>query len=283
MRRVLDAPEAERPGLVRELWAPMEGAFRYVPGGMDLLEVHRMGFGFPWNGDDAAIRSGLAALEAADAWTRLGRALDAGARAISAAAPSAEIADVAALLVLGDPGNGHFMDEVESLVASGGISGYISMTVWPTPTILRRLEAIAVHELHHNVRYSPGGVVWDPATVPLGEQVVAEGLADVFASELYGDAGPTHFVAPETHADDAVLAKVMGALDTTGMQNFAAWILGDASARLFGAPPAGVPTGAGYAVGARVVRAFLAEAGGTAASHVHTPAADIIAVARREL
>ena len=36
---------------------------------------------------------------------------------------------------------------------------------------------------------------------PTNEHVVAEGLAEVFAAELYGDAGYTHFVAQSTRTD----------------------------------------------------------------------------------
>lgn len=59
-------------------------------------------------------------------------------------------------------------------------------------------------------------------TVTVGEQVISEGLADVFAAELYGDRGYSHFVSAETYNDDDVLAKVASGLDVTGMQNFTA-------------------------------------------------------------
>ena len=44
-----------------------------------------------------------------------------------------------------------------------------------------------MHELNHNLRYSPGNVVWNPASVTVGERAVSEGLADAFARQLYGD------------------------------------------------------------------------------------------------
>jgi uncharacterized protein YjaZ len=148
--------------------------------------------------------------------------------------------------------------------------------VWPTQRVLERLEAIAVHELHHNVRYSPGGVVWNPATVTVGEHVISEGLADTFAAELFGDTGYTHFVTDATRSDDQVLAKVATGLDVTGMQDFAGWVLGDATARLFGGSPVGLPTGAGYAAGVRLVAAYVEATGTTAAENVRTPAAEIL-------
>ncbi|WP_212754657.1 DUF2268 domain-containing protein [Nakamurella aerolata] len=302
MLNILDAPAAERPELLRELWQPMAGMYRYFPGQTDLVQAHLQSFGFPIDrdsdDDSARNRTAVRLLTDADAWQRIRAGLERGIDALHAADPEAAIPDLTVLLVVGDPGNDHFTREVQGLSAFGGISGYIAITVWPNETVLGRLEAIAAHELHHNVRYSPGGVVWNPATVTVGEQVISEGLADEFAAELYGDTGYTHFVAPETRVDDAVLQTVARGLDVTGMQNFTAWVHGDASARLFGAEPVGLPTGAGYAAGARLVRAYLDQQGyldqqsnldqqgavsGTAAAQVRTPAQDIIDVARQRL
>ena len=111
----------------------------------------------------------------------------------------------------------------------------------------------------------------------------AEGLADLFAVGLVGEQGFTHFVSQETRTSDAVLRRVSEGLDVTGMQDFAAWVLGDASARLFGATPVGLPTGAGYAAGARIVTAYLDATGQSAAAAVATPAAEILAVALPQL
>lgn len=280
MRRVLNAPQSERADAIRTLWEPMGGMFQFVPSGLDMVRVHEQNFGFPT--DDSSrgtVEDALRVLEEADAWRRIEAALGTGIAAVKAADPEATAPDLTVLLVLGDPTNPHFMDEVQGLTAFGGISGFIVITIWPTERVLERLEAIAVHELHHNLRYSPGGVVWNPQTVAVGEQVVAEGLADVFASELYGPAGLTHFVSDETRADDDVLAKVVGGLDVTGMENFGGWVLGDATAKLFGGTPVGLPTGAGYAAGARLVTAYLEATGTTAAQSVRVPAADILGVA----
>lgn len=275
MRRILDAEPEQRTGLVRQMWEPMAGMYHFMPGGIDMAEVHRQTFGFPLDESGELVREGLEALIEADAWQRIESALVRGSEALSAADPRARIPDLKVLLVLGDPGNEYFVKEVQGLSGFGGISGYIAITVWPTARVLDRLEGIAVHELHHNVRYSPGGVVWDPAAVTVGEHVVSEGLADVFAAELYGDIGYTHFVSEDVYADERVLEKVVSGLHVTGMQDFAAWVLGDAAADLFGGEPVGLPTGAGYAVGSRIVSAYLDD-GGTAAQAVRKSAADII-------
>lgn len=279
MARVLDAAPDTRADLVREMWAPMAGMYHFIPDGLDMASVHRQNFGFDWESPSDRLREGVKTLVDADAWRRVAKALETGVAALQAADPSVIVPDLTVLLVLGDPANAHFLTEVQGLSGFGGISGYIAITVWPTQRVLDRLEAIAVHELHHNVRYSPGGIVWDPATVTVGEHVISEGLADTFATELYGDTGYTHFVTDATRSDDQVLAKVATGLDVTGMQDFAGWVLGDATARLFGGSPVGLPTGAGYAAGARLVAAYVEVEGTTAAQNVRTPAVEILLTA----
>lgn len=276
MNRILDAAPHLRPDLVRAMWEPMAGMYHFIPGGLDMASVHRQNFGFDWGASTDRLREGVRLLEEADAWNRVAAALTAGVAALTAADPGLTVPDLTVLLVLGDRDDDHFLNEVQGLSGFDGISGYIALTLWPTPRVLDRIEAITVHELHHNVRYSPGGVVWDPATVTVGEHVVSEGLADIFAAELYGAAGYTHFVAEATRSDDRVLAKVVTGLDVTGMQDFAAWVLGDATALRFGGSPVGLPTGAGYAAGARLVAAYLAAREVTAAQSVRTPAAEIL-------
>jgi uncharacterized protein YjaZ len=116
-------------------------------------------------------------------------------------------------------------------------------------------------------------------TVTVGEHVVSEGLADAFARQLYGDElGYTRIGVPHLH-DAAVLAKVVSGLDVTGMQNFTAWVHGDASAERFGVAPVGLPTGAGYTVGNRLVDTYLAATGQTAAQALHAESSKIIATA----
>ena len=151
-RELLTAPVADRPDLVRRMWEPMAGMFRFFPGGaqaVDIAEMDRHSVSFDWSGDTTA----------------------------------------------------SYVDRIDHAI---------------------------------------------------------DLMADVFAAELYGEVGYTHFIDPVALED------------------------GDASARLFGVDPVGVPTGAGYAVGARIVRNYLATTGTTAAQNVRTPADRIIAVAMRD-
>ncbi|MBF6338927.1 peptidase [Nocardia abscessus] len=276
MKEILRAPAADRAALLHTMLEPVTGMYRYFPGDVDLVAMHHHSSGFPLDRDAERCLDALETLAAAGAWDRIRRALDDAVAVQLAATPKLEVPDITVLFVLGDPGDAHFMGPALGLTGSGGISGYIVITLWPFPENVQRLEASVVHELNHNLRYGPGGVVWDPATVTVGEHVVSEGLADAFARQLYGDElGYARIGVPHLR-DDAVFAKVVSGLGVTGMQNFTAWVHGDATAERFGAAPVGLPTGAGYAVGNRLVDAYLAATGQTAAQALHAPATAII-------
>jgi len=278
MRGILRAAPADRPELLRAMIEPAAGMYRYFPGEVDLVAMHRMGSGFPLDRDEDRCLEALDRLHSADAWSRIAQALDEAVAVQQKATPEITIPDIAVLLVLGDPGDAHYRDVSLGLTANGSVTGYLYLNIWPSAENLARLEASAVHELNHNLRYSPGNVVWNPATVTVGEQIVSEGLADAFARQLYGDLGYSRVGEPHLH-DEEVFAKVLTGLGVTGMQNFTAWVHGDAHALRYGAAPVGLPTGAGYAAGNRLVDAYLAATGKTAAEALLVDSQEVIALA----
>ena len=276
MRGILTAPLAERPALLEEMMRPVAGMFRYFPGEVDFVSIHHMGSGFRVDREESRALPALDALREAHAWERIDTALRQAMAIQLKATPDINVPDIQVMIVLGDLADGHFMDVNLGMSANGATSGYLWLNFWPTSENLDRLEAVAVHELNHNLRYS--NVRWDPGTVTVGEQVVSEGLADAFARSLYGDLGYTRIGLPSLH-DDAVFAKVVANLSMTGMQNFAAWVHGDATAARFGGTPVGLPTGAGYAVGNRLVDAYLAATGQTITQALLVDADDVIKTA----
>jgi uncharacterized protein YjaZ len=273
MRRILTAPLADRPDLLRAMLEPVAGMYRYFPGEVDLVAMHHAGSAFRVDREDERALPALDALRDADAWGRIEKALHDGLAHQLEVTPGICVPDIQVVVVLGDPSDRHFTDVTLGMTASGSTPGYLWLNFWPDEENLARLEAVAVHELNHNLRYST--VAWDPATVTVGEQVVSEGLADAFARELHGDLGYTRIGLPWLH-DDAVYEKVVSGLGVTGMQNFAAWVHGDATAVKFGGTPVGLPTGAGYAVGNRLVDAYLARTGRTAAEALLVDAAEVV-------
>ncbi|WP_026541372.1 DUF2268 domain-containing protein [Paenarthrobacter nicotinovorans] len=278
LEAVLKASEAERTEALRSVLTPMEGMFRYFPGEVDLLMMHSMSFGFPLDLPGEEAQQALDLLSDADAWGRVETAVSEAVEQQLAATPGIDIPDIKVLIMLGNPNDEYFMGPLRGFSGNGSATGYISLTLWPTEENLNRIEAGAVHELNHNLRYAPGGVIWDPAQVAVGEQIISEGLADAFARQLYGHTGYTPIGLPHLH-DDRVFEKVVTGLQVRGMQNFTAWVHGDESARRFGCDPVGLPTGAGYAAGNRLVDAYLQAAGITAAQALHTSSQEIIDVA----
>lgn len=276
MKQILQAPVADRVDLLRSMLEPVKDMYRYFPGEVDLVAMHQQASGFPIDRDEERCLDALETLAAAGAWERMQRALDDALAVQLAATPGLEAPDITVLFLLGDPGDDHFMGPSLGITGNGGMSGYIVITLWPFLENVERLEATAVHELNHNLRYSPGGVVWNPATVTVGEHVISEGLADAFARQVYGDElGYTRIGVPHLH-DEAVFTKVVSGLGVTGMENFTAWVHGDPSAERFGVAPVGLPMGAGYAVGNRLVDAYLAATGQTAAQALHADSSKII-------
>ena len=279
MGDILKASEHDRAALLENMLRPAVGMYRYFPGEVDLVQMHRMSAGFPLDRDRDECQRAVDSLNQADAWGRVGRALQDALVVQLAATPHITVPNLIVLIVLGDPGNAHFMGPALGMSANGSVPGYLQLNLWPFPENLARLEATAVHELNHNLRYAPGGVIWDPTTVTVGEHIVSEGLADAFARQLYGnDLGYSRLGVPHLQ-DDAVYAKVLTGLDVTGMRNFTAWVHGDAFAEHYGVAPVGVPTGAGYAVGNRLVDRYLTTTGFSAAEALHADSREVIATA----
>src|SRR5690625_4237736 len=140
MNRVLTADATDRADLIRDMWAPMAGMYHFIPGGVDLATVHQQNFGFPTDSALEQVRDGLQTLAAADAWTRIEKALGEGVAALTAADPGVRVPDLNVLLVLGDPTSTHFLEDVQGLSAFGGISGYITITEIGRASCRERVE-----------------------------------------------------------------------------------------------------------------------------------------------
>ncbi|UNO39690.1 DUF2268 domain-containing putative Zn-dependent protease [Streptomyces sp. MST-110588] len=272
---ILQRPLEERPDALREMLSPLHGPMAARMGEVDLVQMHSMGAGFPFDRDDPRCLAAVRQMQDADVWSRIEDSL-ATARERLLAVPGIKTADtVHVVLILGNPDEDILMGDNSGYTGMGGFPGAIQLVMWPTETSLAKINHAAVHELHHNVRYA--NVVWDPMTVTVGEQVVAEGMAEAFVRELAGEEamGPwaTKLSGPEL--DDAY-EKVTAAVDVSGMQNMPPYIYGDTIAQRMGAQPVGLPFAAGYAAGLRVADAHLAASGLTAAQSVALPARDIL-------
>ncbi|MEV3989529.1 DUF2268 domain-containing putative Zn-dependent protease [Streptomyces sp. NPDC049837] len=274
MSALLRRPLEERPDALRELLGPLHGVLSAV--GVDVVRMHRLGSGFRVDRDDPRHLTALERMRDAGVWERIEECLATAWERLSGAVPGVKGADtVHVVLVLGDPDDELLTVSNAGYLGMGGIPGAIHLTMWPTETSLAKIGHVAAHELHHNVRYA--NVVWNPTTVTVGEQVVAEGLAEAFVRELAGEwaMGPWATALSGAELDDAY-EKVTAAIDVAGMSNLPAYVYGDATARRMGHAPVGLPDFAGYGVGLRIVDAHLAASGLTAAQSTTLPAREIL-------
>ncbi|CAM5627778.1 Peptidase OS=Kitasatospora aureofaciens OX=1894 GN=GCM10010502_10760 PE=4 SV=1 [Kitasatospora aureofaciens] len=186
MLELLRRPVGERAGALREMYRPLEGAMSRVMGPVDLVGLHQaMGSGFRLDRDDERYLPAVRRMREEGVWSRVEESVRAAWQRIDAAVPGVRHAEtVHVVLVLGNPDDEHLTVRSGGYFGMGGIPGAIQLVIWPTETSLAKIGHAAAHEVHHNVRYA--NVVWDPATVTVGEQVVAEGLAEAFVRSWRG-------------------------------------------------------------------------------------------------
>ena len=279
-RRLLastDLPQSEH--LYRqELLEPFEGMFRIFGGG-DALQLAKMwglytpeDFGTPAR---AKIESLLAELTTSDAWKKAVEALDRGRQAFAPFGSRLRLETVTFALVLADLSRANPIDR--GYTGFGGIPGYV-LAVYSDANgyTLPRLGGACVHELNHNLRFS--AFPFMPMQVTVGDYIIAEGLAEAFAAELFGEEVVGYYVTDFDEEELATAKRVIGGvLDVTGFDAVRGYLFGDTISTHMGRSKMGVPDFAGYAIGYRVVRQYLRQTGKTVAEATFVPAGEIIA------
>jgi uncharacterized protein YjaZ len=276
-RRMLDEPDAARRGAIfrQEIIAPFGGLVPVFGGGDELAMFAQWGMRLDLFDDEhrEETRRVLDALAAADAWGETAEALDEGHKAFAACEDQIALDGIVFALVVADMSHNP-LDR--GYTGFGGLPGYI-MTVYSQPNDynLPRIKGTTVHEMHHNVRFTlfPFSMM-----VSVGEYIIAEGLAESFSAELYGEDQVGYYVTEFNDAELETAKNVIGgALDKSGFNVVRGYIFGDTLAETMGFPKAGVPNYAGYAIGYRIVQQYLKRTGKTVAEATFFPAKDIIA------
>ena len=272
-RALLRAPLADRPAKLLDMLAPVIEMYEYAPA--PPVDAHHLGNGFRVDIEKGDLYTeALDRLERADAWGQVERCLQEAMAYQLEATPDLKTADeLNVILLLGEPSDDFFRTVTGGYFGIGGFPGFLTVTVWPTEANEHKVGFCAVHELHHNLRFA--NVVWNPATVTVGDQVICEGLAEVFVREIYGvDAmGPW---GDPSRGDEAAYQKVVDNLGVVGMRSMSAYVHGDETTRRMGGEPVGLPTGIGYVAGVRLVDAHSAATGLSAAQSTCLPADEII-------
>ncbi|RBQ17835.1 peptidase [Spongiactinospora rosea] len=273
MAEIITLPRERRADALRAMLAPMEGA---MPPG-DPVDIHHQGGGFRLDTDDPRYAKALERLAAEDVLGQIEREIRRALDHLVAHVPGIKHHDrQQVMFVLGNPDNEHLMKTAAGYYGMGAAPGWVYLLAWPDDDVIGKIAHCGVHEFHHQVRYA--NVEWNPATVPVGEHVVAEGLAEAFVRELSGAEamGPwSEMVAGEEL--ERAYAKTTADIERPGMGTALGYVLGDPAMERFGYEPVGVPSMSGYAVGLRIVDAHLAATGLTVAESTVLPGLTIAA------
>lgn len=282
-RKLLVADSAaEREAIFSaELVTPFEGLaqrFGFGKSGLEAFAMWKMSPEQFAPENRPVMQATVDALTAADAWNRAAKALDKGWAALAGYADRVTLEQIVFGLMLADIGSDY--------TGFGALPGYI-MTVYGIPDAytLKRVEAATVHEMHHNLLShigKQGGAAFDWSdfmnTTTVADYMIGEGLAEAFATELYGDDAAGPWV---TDFDVSKLDEVKGifrdGLHLTGFNTIRGYIFGDQIAGDMNLPKVGLPPYAGYALGYRIVKAYTQRTGKSVVDTSFVPSAEIIA------
>lgn len=160
----------------------------------------------------------------------------------------------------------------------GGIPGYIFSWLTPNEYTINRLPVAIAHETNHNVRFQ--FIKWRN-DITLGEMMVSEGLAENFATFLYGEdkAGPWVTETDIRTLNDSIKPIIYDGLNVQGLENLNAYLYGDEMAVLQHYSPVGLPYCAGYACGYHLVKHYLQKTGKSIIEATLLPADEILETA----
>jgi uncharacterized protein YjaZ len=280
-RRIIAAPdEATREQFYRELfiqpWKPMmnmlAGMFNADPAD-DFAVARAWAWLLPE--DLAATPGALQKLIDADAWNVGARALAEGAARFEPYAGRLPFDAVSGWLVVADPARSDPINQGYTGATDWTAARFVDQFDTPNDDNLPRLPRAVVHELHHLIRLRL--FPWDMTQTSVADYIIHEGLAESFAAALFGREVVGYYVTDFDEDElETATRLIHDGLALTGFNVIRGYIFGDHLADQFGFQKVGMPDYGGYAVGYRVVQAYLERCGKTVKQATFLPAGEII-------
>jgi len=271
--------EEKRKIFMQELIAPFDELFGLFgasfatnePAAMEMLR--RWNFVMP-EAIDECVLAPLAVLVENDAWSRARRTLEQVDARLKSRWDRIPLRHVLAGIFLMDNVR---MDPVDrGYTGIGARPGYaIILYSDPNAYNMARIEATLAHELHHNIRLAlyPWRNMND---LPVADHVVTEGMAEAFATELFGE-GTIGYYVTDVPAEELprIKAAIGGALGVKGFVQTRSYVYGDRAAA-FGGEKIGLPNFAGMAVGYHLVKSYLKATGTSIVEATFVPTDEIV-------
>lgn len=281
-RKVMQAPQEEKLELFRqEMMAPFmkKWEIQHIPfkaeqpGGFDVIAMSNM-MSYPPEQITNELAAELDLISTDSFWNECEDAVKKSLRLFAEHGIKLRQADYLFTIWLGNP-DSPALKLNEGYSGDGGIPGYIICILAPNSYTLPRLKSALAHECNHNVRYQ--FIKWDH-TVTLGELIVSEGLAESFATSLYGEEllGPWVAKTDAQTLNSFIKPTLKQQLQLTGFHNIAPYLYGDEIAKLHRFNPVGMPYAAGYACGYYLIQTYLKKTGKSIAEATITPATQIL-------
>lgn len=284
-QKIMNAPSEKRNDIYRyELMQPFEKKWDcyHVPlkapqaNGYDVIMASGMlGFLAPTKVDDKQKES-ISLLSSDSFWNDCQKSIEKSLSCFTDSGIKLPVQDYLYTILLANP-ESPYISESDGYCGDGGIPGYIFVTLVPSVHTMQRLPVALAHETSHNVRFQ--FIAWHD-DITLAEMMVNEGIAENFATYLYGEenAGPWVSKTDLETLNDYIKPIIREALDAQGMENLTAYLYGDEFAKLQNYFPVGLPYCAGYACGYHMIKYYLKKTGKNIVETTLIPAEEILEV-----
>ena len=244
------------------------------PGGYDVIMASKMlGFLSPEEVDERH-QEEIERLKDKSLWESCGASIERALSCFEAGGIELKVKDYLYTLTLAHADSPYIRNS-DGYLGDGGIPGYIFITLIPKDYSIRRLPSVLAHECNHNVRYQY--IKWNN-NVTLAEMLVTEGLAESFATALYGEEyiGPWVSKTSKETLNEVVKPIIKQGLNKQGLDQITAYLYGDELAQQQGYFPVGLPYCAGYACGYDMIQYYLKKTGDSIVKATIRPAEEIL-------
>lgn len=267
-KKIMEAPIEKRDDIYRyELMKPFEGKWNAYncplkskqPNGYDVIMASSMLGLIPPQKIDTSWASAISLLGDDDFWQRCETSIKTSLNCFVNAGFEFSLKEYLFTIVLLNPESPYAI-MCENYTGDGGIPGYIFGSLVPSEYTMKRLPAALAHETNHNIRFQ--FEKWSNS-ISLGAYMIAEGLAENFATFLYGKEflGPWVSKTDVQTLNEYIKPLMQDALHVTGFENISAYMYGDELAKMQNFFPVGLPYCAGYACGYYLIKYYLKVSG----------------------
>lgn len=282
-KKMMNSPKEKRDDIYRyEIAKPFEGKWSCynVPlkspqkGGYDVVMASSMLGYLPPSEVDETQEEKINLISKDALWQTCKKTIENCLECFTKAGYELLVKDYMFSLMLGNP-QSPYISLSDGYAGDGGIPGYIVVSLVPSEYTISRIQVALAHECNHNVRFQFEKWKND---ISLGEMMVCEGLAENFATSIFGEAmvGPWVSKTDMTTLNDYIKPLIKDVLDVTGFDNISAYLWGDELAQLRGFFPQGMPYCAGYACGYHMIKHYLKKTGNSIVEATLIPAGEIL-------